>query len=275
MANCIAAFQPPPQLAYDMATLVQRAYFAPLFLGLNALDLERPALWVGNHTLYGLLDVPLMVRELKRRGVVIRMLGDRLHFVVPVWNALTKCSGGVEGSRANCATLMQAGQHILVFPGGAREVCRRKGEGQLVWQQRTGFARMAIEHGYDIIPFASLGPNEALDIVLDAKDITDNFVWRSLNKVVPLNKMTRNGDAILPITKGLGPTLIPRPQRQYFGFGQRISTQQWQGQSDNKDALWALRTQTEEAIANQFSYLYSYREKDKHYNWGKWRKKLA
>jgi hypothetical protein len=38
---------------------------------------------------------------------------------------------------------------VLVFPGGGREVTKRKGEAhKVIWKERTGFARMAIEHGY-------------------------------------------------------------------------------------------------------------------------------
>lgn len=268
-------YRPLSPLTFDVATAVQRAYFAPLYLGLDALSLERPALWVGNHTMYALLDVPIMSRELHRRGAKLRLLGDRFHFKIPGWRALAKAWGGVEGSPDNCTALMQAGEHILVFPGGAREVCRRKGEGELVWQQRTGFARMAIEHGYDIIPFASLGPNDAYDILLDAGDITGSMLWRSLSKVVPINQLTRNGGLLLPVAKGLGPTAIPRPQRQYFGFGERISTDAFRGQSGSKEAQWAVREQVEKAIQGQFDYLRAYREKDRHYNWSEWRKKWA
>lgn len=275
MSTPITPYTSPSKRLIDAATWAQRVYFAPLFLGLNDLDLTRPALWVGNHTMYGLLDVPMLVRELNQREVVLRLLGDRVHFKVPGWRDLAAFSGGVEGSPENCAALMAANEHILVFPGGAREVCRRKGEGELIWKQRTGFARMAIEHGYDIIPFASVGPNDAYDIVADANDVMDNALWRQLNKIVPINRVVRHGEALPPLAKGLGPTLIPRPQRQYFGFGPRISSKAFQGQSNDAEALWALREQVEAAINAQLDYVRDYRERDKHYNWSKWRKKLA
>jgi hypothetical protein len=49
-----------------------RAYFNPHFQGLESLNLKRPALWVGNHTLFGLLDVPLMAEHTYTR------LGDMI-----------------------------------------------------------------------------------------------------------------------------------------------------------------------------------------------------
>ena len=64
---------------------------------------------------------------------------------------------------------MKAGENILLFPGGAREVAKRKGEAyQLVWKKRLGFVRLAVEHSYRILPFASVGQEDAFSIILDA-----------------------------------------------------------------------------------------------------------
>jgi hypothetical protein len=61
---------------------------------------------------------------------------------------------------------------VLVFPGGAREVFKRKGEAyRLIWKERIGFVQMAAAHGYPIVPFASVGADEAYDIEFDAADL--------------------------------------------------------------------------------------------------------
>jgi 1-acyl-sn-glycerol-3-phosphate acyltransferase len=53
---------------------------------------------------------------------------------------------------------MRRGELVTVFPGGGREVNKRKNEQyKLVWKNRLGFARLAIQHGYPIVPFASVG----------------------------------------------------------------------------------------------------------------------
>lgn len=182
----------------------------------------------------------------------------------------------VLGSRENCAALMKAGEHILVFPGGAREVWRRKGEAyQLIWKKRTGFARMAMEHGYDIIPFASLGPDDAFDILADANDVQASQAWRWLNKALPLDAMTRSGEGIPPLVKGVGPTLLPRPQRQYFAFGQRIATSGLVDKLEDEAAVWALREQVAESIEEQVERLKAYREEDRPSGWSRLRRRLA
>jgi len=48
----------------------------------------HPSLLVGNHTLFGVLDVPHMLAKIyKERGVYVRSLGDRLHFQIPGWGS--------------------------------------------------------------------------------------------------------------------------------------------------------------------------------------------
>src|SRR5574341_1375807 len=76
---------------------------APKFHGVEHVRTERPVLVVANHTLMGVLDVPLLVLGLyERRGVFLRGLGDRLHFRIPVWRDMLQRFGVVEGTRDNC-----------------------------------------------------------------------------------------------------------------------------------------------------------------------------
>lgn len=270
-------FQPPSRQSVRNSMALPRRWFAPEFLGLWELDLSKPALFVGNHTIFGLTDAPLMIAHLYTQyGVMLRGLGDRWHFEVPYWGRFLENHGMVLGSPEACSKLMRSGEHILVFPGGAREVMRRKGEAyDLIWKKRAGFARLAIEHGYDIIPFGSVGPDESYRILLDANDLLKSG-WRyDLAKRTGLLKLTRDGDFVPPIALGLGPTLIPRPQRYYFGFGSRISTAAIRGQQTDSDIVWALREQVASEVKNQIERLRRYREEDRAQNWSRLRRWLA
>ena len=273
----VTAFVPATPEEMRRVFAFARAYFNPEFLGLWELDLEQPALWVGNHTLFGLTDAPLMVEHLYTQyGVMLRGLGDRGHFDVPWWGEMLVRNGMVLGTPENCSALMRAGQHVLVFPGGGREVMRRKGEAyRLVWKQRTGFARLAIEHGYDIIPFGSVGPDEAYDILLDANDVMATPLWQWLVRRYGVDAKTRGGDMIPPLVRGIGPTLIPRPQRYYFGFGQRIPTRRLKGRAGDPKTLWALREKVARAVEAQIEKLLVYREEDRLQHWSPLRRWLA
>lgn len=264
----------PRGLRYALGGM--RAYFDPVFVGLERLNKSKPALWVGNHTLYGLLDAPLLLLELyERHGLMVRSLGDRAHFQVPLWRDVLKRGGMVLGSPENCARLMRAGEHILVFPGGGREVMRRKGEAhRLIWKRRSGFARMALEHRYDIIPFASLGPDDSLDILLDANDVTGARLWRWSAEHTKLAELTRAGDMIPPIVRGLGPTPVPRPERFFFGFGERISADSYTAGADDPEAVWSLRERVAESIEVEMRALFELRGRDRP-QWRQWRRWLT
>lgn len=270
-------FTPPSPQQMRRHFALARRWFLPEFLGLWELELRRPALFVGNHTLFGLTDAPLMIEHLYTQyGVMLRGLGDRGHFQVPYWGEFLARNGMVLGTPENCAALMRAGEHVLVFPGGGREVMRRRGEAyRLIWKRRSGFARLAIEHGYDIIPFGSVGPDESYRILLDANDVQDSRAWRWLSRQLPLESLTRGGDMIPPLVRGLGPSLLPRPQRYYFGFGPRIATTSLRGLHDDPAAAWALREQVAGAVEQQISRLLRYRREDRLQSWSLLRRWLA
>lgn len=273
----VLQFIPPSAQRMRRFFRAARWYFNPEFLGLWELDLTRPALFVGNHTLFGLTDAPLMIEHLYTHyGVMLRGLGDRGHFKVPGWGRFLQKHGMVLGTPENCSALMKAGQSILVFPGGGREVMRRKGEAyRLIWKQRTGFARLAIEHGYDIIPFGSVGPDEAFKILIDAQDMKGSRLWEWFAPRMNLQEMTRGGDMLPPVVRGIGATMWPKPQRYYFGFGQRITTEHLHGRAGDKDAVWSLREEVAHAVEGQIKRLIDYRAHDRLSNWSSLRRWLA
>ncbi len=260
----VSDFKPPSADTLWRLVAPLRAYHRPRFFGLPNIDPQRPSLLVGNHTIFGVLDVPHMMTAIYReRGVFVRSLGDRVHFQIPGWGSLLQSLGAVVGTRENCAALMRSGAHILVFPGGGREVAKRKGEAyKLIWKERTGFVRMAIEHGYAITPFASVGPEECFDILLDANDVMQSPVGKFLDRVGITKSLLRGGDTIFPIARGLGFTMIPRPERFYFSFEPTIDTRRFAGQHDDPATLLALRTEVSQAVEASIAKLMAIRAQD-------------
>jgi len=144
-----------------------------------------------------------------------------------------------------------------------------------VWKQRSGFARLAIANGYDIVPFGSVGPDDAFEILLDANDIMNSRLWKRLSSHFDLAAITRGGDMLSPLVRGLGPTILPRPQRFYFGFGRRIRTAALQGQENDPAVVWQVREQTAEAVRRQIARLLRYRRNDSPLHWSGIRRRLA
>ena len=112
----------------------------------------------------------------------------------------------MRGTRENCSRLLEAGEPVLVFPGGGREVMKHKGEKyKLVWKERVGFARLAIQHGVPIVPFASVGVEDMFEIVLDAEDLL-NSPLGSLLRALRITEQPwfRHGEIIPPVDAGQG-----------------------------------------------------------------------
>lgn len=242
-----------------------RKYFSPVTYGLeNIPDGGGPFLFVGNHTIYGVFDIPLLAAEIYRsKGIYLRGLGDHYHFMVPVWGDFLKAIGGVPGTPKICAELMQQSENIVVFPGGGREVCKRRGERyKLIWKERAGFVRLAVEHGYPIVPMASVGPENAWSILYDADDFLKSRLGRLFQNNRMLSKIMRNGEVIPPIARGIGPTLIPRPERFYFSFGQPIETAPFAGKAHDRAVLYGIRKAVGDSITGQIGNLLIKREQD-------------
>lgn len=216
----------------------------------------RRVLLVGNHTVMGLLDSPLMCAELWERGIAVRTLGDHAHFKIPMWRDVLAACGVVDGTRSTTAELMRRDEVILVYPGGGREVAKRRGEKYtLIWKNRLGFARLAVEHGYTIVPFAAVGAEEAVDIVLDG----DNPLLAPTRMFV--KNVLGSSDA-MPIIRGIGLTPFPRPERQYYWFGTPIRTESIQGRQDDDSVVESVRDQTKNAVETGMEFLLAERDKD-------------
>ena len=230
----------------------------PVFYGLDNIPAEGPVLFVGNHTLLGMWDTSIMWFKLNKvKDIFVYSLGDRAHHHIPFWSDLTAKFGVVEGSRENCAALMQQKEYILVFPGGAREAFKHKGEAyKLIWENRLGFARMAIANGCTIVPFSAVGAEECYELVWDSKEIAKSPLGYLL-KGMGVRK-----DLMLPIVKGAGLTPLPRSQRFYYKFGTPISTKEYNEESDNDAYCEELKGTVKTAVEAGIQELLDIRKKD-------------
>lgn len=253
---------PPVRFRWGLSTL--RWYFAPEYLHFERADRRRPTLFVGNHSLYGVLDVLLFADGLHReRGIVLRSLADRNHFKVPVWRDFVVQTGAVLGSRANCAALMRRGAHILVFPGGAREVFKHKGEAyQLIWKERFGFVQLAIEHGYTITPYATAGAEEAFDVLLDSTDYMNTPFGRYLKRSGIADRYLRGGDEFPPLARGLGPTMLPRREKLYFSMGRPLDMARYRGREDDPVTLRRARRRVQRSLEQLIAEARAHRARD-------------
>jgi len=247
----------PSEQAIDrLVSLLEpyRRITRPKFHGIGNIPGDG-SLLVGNHTIYGFLDLPFMLAEVwKRRRIMVRGLGEDAHYAVPAWRDLLGACGMVRGTRDNVRALMRDHQTILVFPGGSREVFKRRGQQyQLLWRERMGFARLAIERGYPIVPVAAVGADDMLEVIVDQNTPVYGQLARLSKKIT--------GFPAPPVVRGIGLTAIPRPERLYFWFGEPVDTTRFAGQ-DADTAARTVRDEVKQAVLAGIQFLRDERDHD-------------
>jgi 1-acyl-sn-glycerol-3-phosphate acyltransferase len=225
----------------------------PYVSGLENLPGDGRFLLVGNHTQFVGGEVLLIPHFVRRAiGTRVRPLADRRFGEQQgLGRDLMTAYGGVVGAPETARELMRHNETILVFPGGGREIAKFKGEEyRLNWNGRSGFARIAVENDYPIVPVGLVGGDDVYKSL-----VTRDSVLGRLSQTVSA-KLTGRGDMAMPLMRGIGPTLIPRPQRMYLRFGQpidttkpdRVATEDWVA-SVRKDTQQSLETILTELLA--------------------------
>jgi 1-acyl-sn-glycerol-3-phosphate acyltransferase len=200
----------------------------PYVSGLEKLPRDGRFLLVGNHTQFIGGEVLLIPHFVRRAiGKRVRPLADRRFGQNPGFgHDMMTAYGGVVGAPETARELMRHDETILVFPGGGREIAKFKGEEyQLNWRGRSGFARIAVENSYPMIPVGLIGGDDVYKSLVTR----DSALGRLCQTIS--TKMTGNADMAMPLMRGVGPTFIPRPQRMYLRFGEPIATTKPKGVS--------------------------------------------
>lgn len=211
-------------------SLVSPQVYGEQHLPLDALG-HRPVLFVGNHTLFGLYDMPLLMLELYLRGIKARGLAHPLHWRGPL-GAVFERFGAVQVSPRAFYKLLQDNQAVLLFPGGGREVNKRRGEKyRLFWREQVDFVRMASRCKAIIVPFAAVGGDDAYDLVMDTEDILSHPLLGPLARRVAssLAPGLPAEELVMPLAKLPGTNLpaplpLPNLERLYFKFMPAIDT---------------------------------------------------
>lgn len=143
---------------------------------------------------------------------------------------------------------MEKAYPLIVFPGGSSEVWRPSHlpKYSLLWGERKGFARMALDHGYTIIPMSAAGMD---DMWYSLFDIPAYLFFKLMGD----EKRAARGDTI--------PFLIPsfQFQKQYFYFGEPIKTE---GLPMTEESVNEIRDKTKVAVERGIDILKGHRSKD-------------
>jgi len=253
------ATERPSGLEVDLPYNVFKRLFNPMVLGADNIP-KRPCLFVGNHSLFALdgwILAPLLQKEFNR---FVRGLGDRFLFASPGIADFMLKRGAVMGHPDVCSAMMEAGEDLMVFPGGAYEAVKPAAlRYELQWRERYGFVRLAAQHGYTIMPFGLVGPDEFYGHLIEGQDIPDSVLGSLLKRLGLLTPDTRT-DMLPPIPVGALGSLLPKPQRCYLGFGEPIDLSKYKGRNATKKELRDIRAAVADQIEIQLAELLFTRE---------------
>lgn len=254
--------EPPRGLTMEAAYRVIKRLFNPMIIGADNIP-QQPCLFVGNHSLFALDGVilsPLFLKELNRFP---RGMGDKFLFGNQSVADFMVANGLVMGHPQVCTALMEDGQDLLVFPGGAFEAVKPSSKlYELQWKERYGFVKLAAVHGYTIMPFALVGPDEFYGHLLEGEDLPDSALGRVLTRLGLLHEGIRR-DILPPIPTGSLGTLFPKPQRCFLGFGKPLDLTRYKGKTPTKKTLQSLRKTVSSEIEDQLAQLLVTREQHK------------
>nr|XP_011459634.1 PREDICTED: acyltransferase-like protein At1g54570, chloroplastic [Fragaria vesca subsp. vesca] len=240
--------------------------------GLAGVPNEGPVLIVGYHNLMGLELVSLVEEFLREKKIMFRglahpelLLGkSSSHFDI------LKLFGALPVTPRNLFKALSSKSHVLLYPGGAREALHYKGEEyKLFWPDQPEFVRMAARFGATIVPFAAVGEDDLLELVLDYNDIKNipvvgDYFINANNDAVNLREDTSgevaNQNLFIP---GVLPKL---PGRYYYLFGKPIETKGREEILKDKDSANKLYLEIQSEIEKSLAYLIKKREEDPYRN---------
>jgi 1-acyl-sn-glycerol-3-phosphate acyltransferase len=231
--------------------------YRPYVDGLQSLPRDGRFLLVGNHTQSGVeaLLISYFVRRAignRVRPLAVRGIGGLRG---PAGDLLA-AYGAVVGAPETASELMRHNETILVFPGGGREIPKFKGEEHtLRWHGRAGFARLSVQHNYPIVPVGLVGGDDVYRSLT-----TREGRWGQLSQGLT-EKLSGRTDMAVPLMHGIGPTLIPRPQRMYLRFAVPVDTTKPTQVSEEK---WVatVKQNTQESLEQTLADLLVIRSSD-------------
>lgn len=150
-----------------------RNYFKVRVFGQENVE-DKPYMIVANHTgqvpIDGLIITMAFAYEFDRPRVIHTMI-ERFMAALPFIGDFTAQTGAILGDRENCKWLLDQNESILVFPEGVRGVNKGTKDFYKLQTFSTGFYRIALQAGIDILPISVIGAEEMFPIVFQASKL--------------------------------------------------------------------------------------------------------
>lgn len=120
--------------------------------GMDYLPKEGPALIVYYHGAIPIDMYYFVARVCLERDRLVHTVADRFLFKLPGWGIISEAMKVCPGTVQTCAATLKEGNLMAISPGGVYEAQFGNNNYELLWKNRIGFAKVAIEAKAPIIP---------------------------------------------------------------------------------------------------------------------------
>ncbi|KAG8656016.1 hypothetical protein MANES_04G090600v8 [Manihot esculenta] len=242
--------------------------------GLAGVPSEGPVLYVGYHMLLGFELSSMISQFFFERNILLRGIAHPSMFrrlkegkLPPMSQFDTfRVMGAVPVSGTLFYNLLSSNAHVLLYPGGVREACHRKGEEyKLFWPEQTEFVRMAARFGAKIVPFGVVGEDDFFEVFFDYDDqMKVPFLRDYILEISEQSESVRteeqgevgNQDMHLP-------GILPKfPGRFYYYFGKPIETKGREKELRDREKAHELYLEVKSEVEKCLAFLKEKRESD-------------
>jgi 1-acyl-sn-glycerol-3-phosphate acyltransferase len=151
--------------AAPLLDFVGRYYFRTESHGVENVPREGPFITIANHNGGPILpDAWIMIaywwKVFGAEMPSYAMVHDAVFRIPGLRNALVKL-GALRASMENASKVLDMGGVLLIYPGGERDCLRSFWQrNRIDFHGRTGFVKLALEHGVPILPVVNIGGHE-------------------------------------------------------------------------------------------------------------------
>lgn len=251
---------PDPDLmkaVLKMARWWSTHYFSTSISNTEYIPGDRPVLIVGNHSA-GLMPLDALfamndIRDLHGEDQRIYPMVHDFAYTAPRIAKVAKRMGVLRAKKENALAALEAGGHVLVYPGGDKDAFRTFSERKkIILADRKGFIRIALQAGAPIVPMVSVGLHESFFVVSKGEGLAQKLgLKKSLRtEVMPFSFSFPWGfvPAFFPF--------IPLPTSIEMEFCAPIEVE---GSPDDTQLVDSIYNQVENTMQNTMDKLYENR----------------
>ncbi|CAD6215735.1 GSCOCG00000546001-RA-CDS [Cotesia congregata] len=140
-------------------------YYGYEVVGMENIPTDEPVLFVYYHGAVPIDLYYLIAKMVLLRSKIIHTVADNFLFKVPGFAIICDVMKLIPGTVQTCSQILQEGNMLAIAPGGVYEAQFGDSYYKLMWKNRMGFAKVAVESKVKVIPFFTRNLREAFRTV--------------------------------------------------------------------------------------------------------------